>query len=104
MYRMTILYGIPVDPEGFRSYYYGQHIPLAQKMKGLAGWNLSWVESDPESPAPYFLVAELYASSAAAMDDILASPEGQAASADLANFVTGGVHFLRGDEEQVELL
>lgn len=100
MHRMTILYGMPEDPERFRRYYYDIHIPIAKRMKGLTGWNLSWVD-DPASK--YLLVAELYAESADAMDTILASPEGVAASADLDNFVTGGVAFLRGAEEQVAL-
>ena len=97
---MTILYGVDDDPAAFRSYYYQTHIPVASRMRGLTGWNLSWIEG---GGSPYQLVAELYAPSAQAMDDILSSPEGVAASADLANFVTGGVEFLRGDEEQVEL-
>lgn len=101
MYRMTILYGMPDDPEAFRDYYYRVHIPLARKMPGLTGWNLSWVDQDPSSP--YLLVAELYAESRAAMDAILASPEGQAARADLDNFVTGTVEFLPGEEEEVPL-
>lgn len=103
MYRMTILYGTPTDPEQFRRYYADTHIPIARKMHGLTGWNLSWVDSDPQAPSRYILIAELYATDRAAMDAILASPEGQAASADLANFVTGTVEFLPGAEEQVEL-
>lgn len=103
MYRMTILYGMPEDPEAFRDYYYRVHIPLARKMRGLTGWNLSWVDQDPANPSPYLLVAELYAESRAAMDAILASPEGQAARADLGNFVTGTVEFLAGEEEEVAL-
>jgi hypothetical protein len=37
------------------------------------------------------------------MDAILASPEGVAAREDLANFVTGSVEFLSGEEEPVPL-
>lgn len=103
MYRMTILYGTPHDPAEFRRYYYQSHIPIARKMKGLTGWNLSWIDSDPDAPSDYLLIAELYAESAEAMTAILASPEGKAASADLDNFVTGTVTFLAGPEEQVEL-
>lgn len=101
MHRMTILYGVDDDPAAFRRYYYETHIPIAARMKGLMGWNLSWV--DPASSSRYQLVAELYADSAEALAAILASPEGLAASADLTNFVTGTVEFLTGDEEQVPL-
>lgn len=101
MYRMTILYGVDDDPTAFRRYYYDTHIPIASKMEGLTGWNLSWV--DPASSSRYQLVAELYAESADALQAILASPAGLAASADLANFVTGTVEFITGPEEQVPL-
>lgn len=103
MHRLTILYGAPADPAHFRRYYEETHIPLARGMEGLTAWNLSWIEVGPEGSSPWILVAELYADSSASMDEILASPEGQAATADLANFVTGSVEFLRGDEVPVEL-
>lgn len=100
---MTILYGTPTDPDQFRRYYEETHIPVARRMRGLTGWNLSWIDNDPQAPSPYVLIAELYAADRTAMDTILASPEGQAASADLANFVTGTVEFVPGPEVQVEL-
>lgn len=96
---MTILYGTPTDPEHFRSYYLDRHVPIAQRMRGLTGWNLSWMDDASE----YILVAELYAQDRAAMDAVLASPEGVAAREDLANFVTGGVTFLMGWEDQIAL-
>ena len=37
MYRMTILYGMPEDPEHFRTYHRDTHIPLARRMQGLTG-------------------------------------------------------------------
>ncbi|MGH1525211.1 EthD family reductase [Leifsonia sp. L25] len=96
---MTILYRRPTDPEAFRRYYEESHIPIARRMSGLTGWNLSWIDDD----GPYVLVAELYAESKQSLDAVLSSPEGQAANADLANFVTGGVEFLTGPEVQVAL-
>jgi uncharacterized protein (TIGR02118 family) len=101
MHRMTILYGVDDDPAAFRTYYYEKHLPIASAMVGLTGWNLSWI--DPASSSRYQLVAELYAESAEALQAVLASPAGLAASADLDNFVTGTVEFLTGDEEQVPL-
>jgi hypothetical protein len=72
-------------------------------MKGLIGWNLSWVEATGEEPPIYLLVAELYAESQAAMTAILDSPGGVAAREDLDNFVTGSVEFLAGGQEEVAL-
>jgi uncharacterized protein (TIGR02118 family) len=103
VHRLTILYDRPDDPDAFRRYYYETHIPLARRMRGLTGWNLSWIEDDQDGASRYLLVCELYAETSEHMDAILASPEGRAASDDLTNFVTAPVDFLRGDEEQVEL-
>ncbi|MCH1868526.1 EthD family reductase [Nocardioides sp. CFH 31398] len=104
---MTILYGRPDDPAEFDRYYREVHLPIAEKMRGLTGWNLTWTDDQTgESPAvggDVYLVVDLLAESAEAMDAVLASPEGQAASADVPRFATGGVVFLRGTQEQVDL-
>ncbi|MFJ3379446.1 EthD family reductase [Curtobacterium sp. NPDC090217] len=97
---MTILYGPATDQAAFRRYYDDVHVPLARSMPGMTAWNLVWSD-DPASPYP--LVAELVTATAADMDAMLDSPEGRAANADLANFVTGEVVFLRGDVEPVAL-
>ena len=46
------------------------------------------------------MIVGLYAESRVAMEAILASPEGQAAVADVSNFATGGAEFMY-DEENV---
>jgi len=40
MFRLTVLYGHPTDPDAFDRYYHSVHIPLAKKMKGLKGWTI----------------------------------------------------------------
>ena len=101
MHKMTILYGTPKDAEHFDRYYRETHIPVASAMEGLTRWTLSWMDAASEADSGYHLVAELHAESADALDAILASPAGLAANADLENFVTGTVTFLRGDEVEV---
>lgn len=103
MYRMTILYGMPTDPDHFRRYYHEHHIPLARQMSGLTGWNLCWMDEDSTQDPPYILIAELYTESREAMQQLLQSPAGEAARADLDNFVTGTVAFLSGYQEEVAL-
>lgn len=101
MYRLTVLYGHPKDPATFDRYYHEVHIPLAKTMKGLTGWTIGkCISAEADTPPPYYLIVSLYAESAAAMQAILDSPEGQATVADVPNFATGGVTFLY-DEEQV---
>src|SRR4051812_50124500 len=100
MYRLTILYGTPEDPEAFDRYYREVHLPIASRMQGLAGWNLHWAsEQTGDVAPPIHLVVDLLADDKASMDAILASDAGRAASADVPNFATGGGTLLfRGEE------
>lgn len=101
MYRLTVLYGHPTDPAEFDRYYHEVHIPLAKRMKGLKGWTIGKCEpATPGEKPPYYMIVGLYTDTRAALDAILASPEGQATIADVPKFATGGVTFLF-DEEAV---
>lgn len=102
MYRVSVLYGTPTDPEAFDQYYRDVHIPLAKQMKGLTRWTLTWTSAqDGDLGDGIYLVADLYAEDKNAMDAIFASPEGQAAAADVLKFATGGATMLFGTEEHV---
>jgi uncharacterized protein (TIGR02118 family) len=102
MYKLSVLYGHPTDPAAFDRYYYEKHIPTASKMKGLSGWTIGKCESTAagEKPAFYLIVA-LYGESRQSLEATLASPEGQVAVADLANFATGGATFIFDNEEVI---
>jgi uncharacterized protein (TIGR02118 family) len=94
MVRLMVAYGHPKDPMAFDRYYPQIHIPIAKRMKGLKRWTVGKVDGNADgSPSPWYLIADLYAESRAAFDEILASPEGKAAVADLSNFATGGATF-----------
>jgi uncharacterized protein (TIGR02118 family) len=100
MIRLTVLYGHPHDPEAFDKYYYETHIPLARKMRGLQGWTIGKCQSTaPGEPPPYYMIVGLYAESREAMEEILQSPAGQAAVADVPNFASGGATFLYDDQQ-----
>jgi uncharacterized protein (TIGR02118 family) len=101
LYRMTVLYGHPRDPEAFDRYYREVHIPIARRMRGLTGWTIGHVAASDGGACPYYMAATLYAESREAMDAVLASPEGRAAADDVANFATGGVTYLVNDEEVI---
>ena len=95
MVKLLVLYGHPEDPAAFDKYYHEVHIPIAQKMKGLKKWTIGKVLGTPGGdPAPYYLIAELFMETRADFDELLASPEGRAAVADVPKFATGGVTFL----------
>src|SRR5947209_15476390 len=94
MAHVLVLYNRPADPAAFNDYYFSVHVPIANKIPGLRS---AVVSSGPvqalSGQAPH-LVARLDFDSMADIQAALASPEGQAAAADLANFATGGATLL----------
>jgi uncharacterized protein (TIGR02118 family) len=102
MIRLLVLYGRPKDPAAFDQYYHETHIPIAKRMKGLKKWTVGKVLGSPDGkPAPFYYVADLFMQSRADFEQLLASPEGQAAVADVPNFATGGATFLYTEIEEV---
>ena len=102
MIRLLVLYGHPKDPAAFDKYYAEAHIPIAKKMKGLKKWTIGKVTGPPTGqPAPYYYVADIYRESREEFETLLASPEGQAAVADVPNYATGGVTFVYTEVEDV---
>ncbi len=91
MHVLTVCYGHPADPAAFDAYYTSTHAPLAEKIPGLISFTHRHCASLDSSPPPYYLLAELSFASQEAMGAGMASPEGQAAGADVPNFATGGV-------------
>jgi len=103
MFRVNVLYGHPRNPDEFERYYFEKHVPLAMKIPGLKGLTAGQaVALTPGARAPYHRVASLYFENQQAAQSALGSPEGQATTADLANFASGGVTVF-ADEEQVAL-
>jgi uncharacterized protein (TIGR02118 family) len=91
MAKLVVLYKTPEDKQAFDAYYAATHIALARKIPGLRKYEIN--RGDVGSPAglsPIHLVAILSFDSLADIQAGLASPEGQAAAGDLANFATGG--------------
>jgi len=102
MVRLLVLYGHPEDPAAFDKYYQETHIPLAKKMKGLKKWTVGKVQGSADGkPSPYYYMADLYMERREDFDELLASPEGQAAVADVPNYATGGATFLFTEIEEI---
>jgi uncharacterized protein (TIGR02118 family) len=100
MMKVTVLYGIPKNPDEFEKYYESTHLPIAAKMKGVARLELTKCIAGPDGGKPAFhRMAELYFTNQAEMEQSLGSAEGQATVADLQNFATGGVTVLIGSIE-----
>ena len=93
MVKLTVLFGHPEDPEAFEEYYANQHLPLAAKIPNIQRFESGRVRTMDDGEPPYHRIAEVWFESAERMGEAMSSPEGQAATADLPNFATGGATF-----------
>lgn len=102
MARLLVLYGTPNDRAAFDRYYFGHHVPLAKSIPGLKGYEVSdGAIASPGGASDRHLVATLRFDSMAAIQTAFASPEGQAAAADLANFADGGAELIFFEDRSV---
>ena len=77
MAKLVVLYKTPKDPEAFNSYYAATHIPIARKIPGRRGYDVSrGVVATPAGPSEVHLVATLHFDDVAAIQAAFASPEG----------------------------
>jgi uncharacterized protein (TIGR02118 family) len=98
MAQLVVLYKTPTDKAAFDKHYAQTHIPLAKKIPGVLSYTLSDGDvATPAGPSGIHLVAILEFESLAAIAAGFASPEGQAAGADVATFATGGADLLMFD-------
>lgn len=98
MIKATVLYGHPTDPDFFEKYYAETHIPVANKVSGIAKSEYTKFSLNPDGTDPsFYRMAELYFVSQAQMQVTMESTEGKAMVADLSNFASGGVTVLFGE-------
>jgi uncharacterized protein (TIGR02118 family) len=95
MVKLVALYGQPTDPAAFERHYLGTHFPLSRKVDGIRRVEMARVVGTLDGgPPPFYRVANVYFDNLEQMRASMGSPEGQALTADAANFVTGGVTVL----------
>jgi len=99
MAKLIATYRTPADAAAFDRHYHGTHVPIAKKIPGLRGYTVSQgAVRALTGPGGIHLVATLTFDSMTDLQAALASPEGRAAAADLANFATSGVDLVCFDE------
>jgi len=104
MATLAVMYKTPKDAAAFDKHYSEKHIPLAKKIPGLRKYEVSkGPVGTPAGPSGYHLVALLQYDDLAAIQNAFASPEGQAAVADVQNFATGGADIVMFDTQEVVL-
>lgn len=92
MHDIIVLYAQPADPEAFDAHYRDTHVALVEGLPLLQ--EFSWGHAENETDADYYLVARMTYADADAAAASMASPQGKAAVADLANFAEAGVSVL----------
>ncbi len=98
MIKLTVLYNQPADPAAFDAHYFGTHVALADSLPGIRRNEVTKTTGTLDgSVPPYYLTAELLFDDVDAMRSALASPKGQAAAADVANFASAGVTMFTGE-------
>src|SRR5690242_17882737 len=102
MAQLFVMYKTPQDPAAFDKHYIENHVPLAKKIPGLRKYEISQGPiATPAGPSGYHLVAVLQFDDMASIQSAFATPEGQAAVADVQTFATGGVDMMMFDSRQV---
>ncbi len=92
MVKLVVLYGHREDHAAFDAHFADVHVPLTEKVPGLKRFEHGHTLGAPDgSQALYYYLAELTFDDGAALQAAMASPEGEAAGADVANFASGGV-------------
>jgi uncharacterized protein (TIGR02118 family) len=86
MHKIVVLYPPQPDPDAFRAYYEGTHIPLARKLPGLLALRYSFGVESVGVDSPWFCIFEADFADGGAMGAAMGSPEGQAVAGDVPNF------------------
>ena len=96
--KLVALYNHPADPEAFDKAYFGEHIPLVEKVPGLLDTKITRLRASMRGH-DFYLMAELYFEDEAAFKKGMNSPEMAAAGESLDSFAKGEYALLFGVEE-----
>ncbi|MEZ5402804.1 MAG: EthD family reductase [Bryobacteraceae bacterium] len=94
MVQLLVISGTPADPGAFDRHYRDTHIPIAKTIPGVRSYTISKGPVTALAGTAPYVVATLEFNSMADFQAALASPQGQAAAADLPNFASGGATLL----------
>jgi uncharacterized protein (TIGR02118 family) len=103
MAKLLAMYRHPKDTGAFDRYYFNTHAPIAKRLPGLLGYEVTrgTVHTLAPEGSPYYLIATLTFASVEAIRAALASPEGQTTAGDLANFAQAGVDLFFAESEAI---
>lgn len=91
MGRIVAFHQRPPDPEAWLEYYRNVHIPIVRKIPGLQ--NIRWgkvLRASDGSPAPCWLISDVYFKDFDALEAALGTPEMKEAFDDTSKFILPG--------------
>ena len=99
MYKVTLLYGLPDDPEEFELYYTTTHSAVydgvAERAVRAEKWKVLLVGA--ESPPPYYRISELWFVTREDLEITMTSQAMRRSLEDLDSFATGGTVILTSE-------
>lgn len=99
---VTVIYNTPKDAKAFEKYYWETHVPLVgakQAEVGFTAAELTKFDGTLDGKAPtYYRQAVLWFNSMADLEKGIATPGFKAVGDDLANFATGGLIAMIGEQ------
>jgi uncharacterized protein (TIGR02118 family) len=104
MARLVVMYATPSDAAAFDKHYFESHVPLAKTIPGVRKYEVNQGPiATPGGPSGFHLIATLHFDDMAAIQAAFASPQGQAAAADVQKMPLGpgGVQMLMFEDREV---
>lgn len=102
MAKLFAIYQQPEDTAAFESYYFNKHVPLAKTIPGLLSYEVTRGNvMGMSGKHGVYLVAVLEFASMEAIGAAMASSQGQATAADLANFAAAGVDVMMAETASI---
>ncbi|MEZ5739704.1 MAG: EthD family reductase [Burkholderiaceae bacterium] len=102
MAKLFAIYQQPEDAKAFDAYYFSKHVPLAKTLPGLKSYEVTRGDvMGMGGKHGVYLVAILEFESMQAIGAAMASSQGQATAADLANFASAGVDVMMAESEKI---
>lgn len=99
---VTVIYNTPKDAKAFEKYYWETHVPLVGQKQAEVGFvaaELTKFDATLDGKAPtYYRQAVLWFRSMADLEQGIATPGFKAIGDDLANFATGGLTGMIGEQ------
>ncbi|MCZ8511604.1 EthD family reductase [Paenibacillus filicis] len=87
MAKMIVLYEQPKNQEAFEKYYFDVHIPLVQKIPKVRNVSTHRVTGSHNTNLKLYLVVEIEFENLDALNQGMATPEGQEVQGDSRNFI-----------------